>query len=114
MNFYILLLTTSAAAFDRNRRDIAGQNRLANNRDRHMLARRQPAVLPSYDLQIASVLNLQNRIASWAADLKNNDVRGIRTVKSVFNVLSSSESPTQDHGQSDRYNRFLHHGKRFN
>ena len=113
MNFYILFLTTSVSALDRTRRDIAGQNRLANNCDRHMLARRQPAVIPSYDLQIASVLNLRKRIASWAADLKKNDVRGIRRVKSVFNVLSCSQSPTQDPGQSRRLSRFLHHGRRF-
>ena len=119
MKFYIIILSTAFAALERSQRNIAGQNRMANNRDRHMLGRRgQSVVVPTFEHQIASLPVIRKQIATWFINLKNNDVDSIRRAQALFNVFSSTQSsskqsPEQDRGQSRRLSRFLHHGRRF-
>ena len=115
IKFLLIIWGTAIAALGRSQRDIAGQNRMANNRDRHMLGRRGPSVeVPSIEHQIALVPCVRKQIAAWVINLKNNDVASIKRAQALFNVFSSAQSPEQDRGQSHRLSRFLHHGSRFN
>ena len=108
MKISLLFLATSILALDRSKRDIASQNRLANNRDRHLLIRRDHMVaLPTFKHQIASQLNLKRLLIQLFGALKNNNGAEIRKAQSLFHVLAQSDQTQPEKEQNRRLHLFL-------